>query len=397
MGRFAKLLRMVDSHGLAGMSWTSPALVPAALVLVATLALGCSKAPESEVEAIPRVRVFEVGETTLGQVRTLSGEVAAGTTSPLSFGVAGTVDKVLVTRGASVAPGDLLATLDAKPLKLSLDQARAELSGARAKLEEAEQSYERATKLLAERAVTKAEHEVATSQLGSARASLQSARSRADQAERDLERTELRAPFSGQIAERSLDAFQEISASEPAFVLQGDQILKVRLQVPDTLIRNVDYGKAAQVRFPTVPDLTLVGIITLIGAQAGAGSAYPVDVQLPETETDLRPGMTASVTFNFDQSPDGEAVYLLPLSAVAVDVGLLRPGLAPLTVPVFVLDESSGTLAVREIQVRELRGNRLEVHAGLSPGDKVVSAGVPFLREGMEVEVWQPELGLSDG
>ncbi len=367
------------------------------LAIATGLAFGCSEAPEAPGAAVQRVKVFEVGETTLGQVRTLSGEVAAGTKSPLSFGVSGTVEQVLVSRGALVAAGDMLATLDSAPLQLSFDQARAELAGERAKLEEAEQAYARASSLLAERGISQAEYEVATSQVRSARASLRSAQSRADQAERDLGRADLRAPFAGRIAERSLDAFQEIGANEAAFVLQGDAVLKVRLQVPDTLIRNVDYGKAVRVRFPTLGDLALVGVVTLIGAQAGAGSAYPVEVQLPESEADLRPGMTASVTFNFDQSSSEEPVYLLPLSAVAIDVGLLRAEPAARTVPVFVVEESSGTLALRDIRVRELRGNRLEVHEGLSPGDKVVAAGVPFLREGMVVEVWQPELGLGDG
>jgi RND family efflux transporter MFP subunit len=343
------------------------------------------------------VKVFEVGETTLGQVRTLSGEVAAGTTSPLSFGVSGTVEQVLVSRGASVAAGDLLATLDSAPLQLSFDQARAELAGERAKLEEAEQTYARAASLLAERGVSQAEYEVATSQVRSARASLRSAQSRVEQAERDLRRTELRAPFAGRIAERNLDAFQEIGANDAAFVLQADSVLKVRLQVPDTLIRNVDYGKTVRVRFPTIQDLELVGIVTLIGAQAGAGSAYPVEVQLPRSDADLRPGMTASVTFNFDQGSAEQPAYLIPLAAVAIDVGLLRSGAATDAVPVFVVDESSGTLQVRDIRVRELRGNQLEVYEGLSPGDKVVSAGVAFLSEGMQVEVWRPELGLTDG
>jgi RND family efflux transporter MFP subunit len=367
------------------------------LSVAAAFAVGCADAQEEPAQAVPRVKIFEVGETTLGQVRTLSGEVAAGTTSPLSFGVSGTVDRVLVSRGASVAAGDLLASLDSAPLRLSFDQARAELASERAKLEEAEQAYERASSLLAGRGITQAEYERATSQVRSARASLRSAQSRAEQAERDLGRTELRAPFAGRIAERSLDAFQEIGANDAAFVLQGDAVLKVRLQVPDTLIRNVDYGKAAQVRFPTMADLTLVGIVTLIGAQAGAGSVYTVEVQLPESEADLRPGMTASVTFNFDQSSSEGPAYLLPLSAVAVYVGLLRTDPAPETVPVFVLDEASSKLEVRDIRVRELRGNRLEVYEGLSPGDKVVAAGVSFLREGMVVEVWQPELGLGDG
>jgi multidrug efflux pump subunit AcrA (membrane-fusion protein) len=167
------------------------------LSVAAAFAVGCVDSPEEPARAVPRVKVFEVGETTLGQVRTLSGEVAAGTASPLSFGVSGTVDKVLVSRGASVAPGDLLATLDSTPLRLSFDQARAELSAARAKLEEAEQAYARASSLLAGRGITQAEYESATSQVRSERASLRSAQSRAEQAERDLGRTCSARPSRG--------------------------------------------------------------------------------------------------------------------------------------------------------------------------------------------------------
>jgi multidrug efflux pump subunit AcrA (membrane-fusion protein) len=52
---------------------------------------------------------------------------------------------------------------------------------------------------------------------------------------------------------------------------------------------------------------------------------------------------------------------------------------------------------VRQIVVGDLRGNMLEVHSGLQPGDKVVSAGVPFLRDQMKVELWTPDKGLRDG
>ena len=47
--------------------------------------------------------------------------------------------------------------------------------------------------------------------------------------------------------------------------------------------------------------------------------------------------------------------------------------------------------------VGDLRGNMLEVHSGLQPGDQVVSAGVPFLRDQMKVELWEPDQGLRDG
>jgi RND family efflux transporter MFP subunit len=212
--------------------------VLAGVLAVAFVVLGCDDAQDASSPTIPRVKAYEIGETTRGQARTLSGELVAGTSSPLSFGVSGTVDQVLASRGDTVEEGQVLATLDAEPLRLALEQARAELAGSRAKLVETEQAYERAAKLLEQRGISQADYEVATSQVRSARASLRSVQSKVEQQERDLRRTELRAPFAGRIADRSVDAFQEVAASDEAFVLQGDGQLKVKLQVPDTLIRN---------------------------------------------------------------------------------------------------------------------------------------------------------------
>jgi multidrug efflux pump subunit AcrA (membrane-fusion protein) len=72
-------------------------------------------------------------------------------------------------------------------------------------------------------------------------------------------------------------------------------------------------------------------------------------------------------------------------------------GKARKTVPVFVFDQSTNQVRVREIVVGDLRGNMLEVYSGLQPGDQVVSAGVPFLRDQMKVELWEPDEGLKGG
>ena len=333
--------------------------------------LGCEPVEETTQRIVPRVKAFEVGEKTRGQVRTISGTIAASSRSPLSFGVDGTVDRVLVARGDAVEPGQLLATLDAEPLKLATDEARAQLAGARAKLVEAEQSHERAKQLLAAGSVSEADFEISTSNLRSARASLRGAQSRVEQAERNRRRAELRAPFRGRIAERSVDPFQEIDADDAAFVLQGGDLLKVKLQVPDALIRNVDYGQTVGVTFPTDAGVELSGVVSLIGAQADTGSGFEVEVRLPPSDADLRPGMSARVTFNFDDYLEGRDVYLVPLSAVAIDVALLREGSRGSRVaPIFVYDEEAGVVRVRDVRVLDLRGNQIEVYEGLSPGER---------------------------
>jgi RND family efflux transporter MFP subunit len=361
-------------------------------------ALACGPPNEPPQPRPPRVRVFEVSEESSGQARTVSGQLAAAKSSPLAFGVAGTVDSVKVDQGDAVDEGQVLATLDAEPLRMELERARSRLSANRATLVETERAYERASGLLSQRAVAQSEVEVAEANVKSARAALRGSQSQVEDAERDLRRAELRAPFSGTIAQRSIDPFQEIGANEAAFVLQGEGALVVKAQVAEAVIRNVDYAQPVRVTFPTSPDVELVGVVSLIAARAGAGNAFPVEVQLPDSEADLRPGMTARVTFNFAQYLEGRTAYLIPLSAIAIDVGLLagKSDQDP-EVPVFLFDEATGRARVRNIRVGDLRGNQLEVLEGLEPGDQVISAGVPFLHDGMEVRRWSRTSGLGGG
>ena len=366
------------------------------LVILGSLS-ACGPAEKPSPAPPPRVRVFEVGEVATGQARTVSGQLEAADSSPLAFGVAGTVDSVKVTRGDAVQAGELLAALDAQPLRLELERARSDLSANRAKLVETERVYKRASSVRPG-AIAPVEIEAMEANVRKARAALRGSKSQVEDAERNLRRAELRAPFSGTIAERSVDPFQEIGANEPAFVLQGKSALVVEARVAEAIIRNVDYAQPVRVTFPTLPDLELVGLVSLIAARAGAGNAFPIEVQLPESDADLRPGMAARVTFNFDGYLEGRTAYLVPLSAIAIDVGLQTGGASEADeAPIFVFDEAGGRARVRTVRVGDLRGNRIEVFEGLEPGDQVISAGVPFLRDGMEVRRWSPTSGLGGG
>lgn len=369
----------------------------AAIALLALLT-GCAEEKAPTEAPIPRVRVFEVGERAHGQTRTLSGVLVAADSSSISFGVSGTVDRVNAEAGEIVRADQILAHLDARPLQLTAQRARADLASARAQLVEADQDMRRKSALFEKHAVSRAEVDIASTTLRAARATLDGAKSALEQAERDLSRVELSAPFAGRIAARSIEPFQEITANETAFVVQTEDALVASAQVPETLIRYVDYGQAVQVRFPSIEGLEIVGAVSQIEAQAGAGNAFPIEVRVPADVEGLRPGLSATLTFNFDGYLEGKTAYMIPISAIAIDVGIESGG-SPhdSEAPVFVYDESTDTLEVRTVRIGGLRENQLEVFEGLAPGDLIVSAGVAFLRDGMRVERWDPNAGLSDG
>ncbi len=360
----------------------------------------CSNEPVPMEEITPRVKYFVVGEQATGQSRRISGKIVAADISPLSFSVNGTVEDVLVSRGDEVREGQLLARIDSIPLRLAVEQARGQLNIERAKLVESKQAYEREVRIFKKGAGMQSAVDKATAERSTARGKLRSAQSDLDRKERDLLQTKLVAPFSGTIASRSIEPFQEIAVGKEAFVLQSSDALNVEVLVPETLIRDVDYGQAVQLTFPTIAEVTVSGVVNEIGSRAESGNAFPVKIQLSQSETDLRPGMTASVTFNFYQYLDGRTAYLIPISALAIEVGLLRRTRGgertPNNVPLFIIDDAN-QLQVRDVVIGDLRGNKLEVFEGLEAGEKIVSAGVPLLREGMTVELWSPEQGLNDG
>ena len=74
----------------------------------------------------------------------------------------------------------------------------------------------------------KAEVEVAEASLRSARGVLRGSQSQVEEAERDLSRAELRAPFSGGVAERSIEPFQEVGANTPFLALNPDEVMATR-------------------------------------------------------------------------------------------------------------------------------------------------------------------------
>ena len=371
-----------------------------ALLFVLLLGSACGEAPAGRAELTPRVKVFEVGKQATGQTRRISGRVEAAEQTSLSFGVGGQVLEIVVDEGQMVAEGQLLARLDDEPLRLKAQEARAGLNNARARLVEAQTSFERVKGLVESRAAAQKDLDSATSRFSTADGDVKAAKSQLERAERDLSRALLTAPYSGTIASVSVDPFQDILAKDPVLVLQGDSSLEVDLLVPETIIRFVSFGQVVHVSFPTLPGVDASGTLTQIGASAQAGNAFPVTVALEPGSADLRPGMTASVTFNFSSYLDGKVAYLLPISALAIE-GAIADSLeqegegdpfAPNEqgkrelAPIFVL--SDGALEFRKVRIGGLQGNEVQVLEGLEAGEQVVTAGVAFLRDGMKAEAW---------
>ena len=97
------------------------------------------------------------------------------------------------------------------------------------------------------------------------------------------------------------------------------------------------------------------------------------------TDFMVLPGMTVTVTADLSKVEMAKSQYFLPAAAVTADAGL-KP-------VVWVVDEETMTVHRVPVEVGRLSGSSIQVEGGLTPGSRIVVAGVGQLAEGMKVRL----------
>jgi membrane fusion protein, multidrug efflux system len=122
-----------------------------------SLLVACKPTEKPFAPEIRPVRVMTVAKTAGGDTVSLTGNIQAQTEVNLSFRIDGRMIKRNVDVGATVKPGQVIATLNADNEENALQSARANLAATRAQLVEARNNYERYKTLFAQRFVAEAE------------------------------------------------------------------------------------------------------------------------------------------------------------------------------------------------------------------------------------------------
>ncbi len=351
-------------------------------VLMAGL-MACGEDPPPAVETVRAIRTITVNEPASGKTRRFSGVVEAVSTSSLSFELAGNVQAVEVEVGERVSEGQMLAVLDVRTFRLNVEAAQAAVGAAQAELGEAQSNLERVQRIAAEDrgAISERALEQAQATYDGARQNLSYNQTRLNLARRDLERTELRAPFDGVIAERFVDPFQEVARGEPMFELFMEGAMQAAISIPESEIDQIYLGLRGDVRFPATAGPSRQGIVTEVSKVAGAANAFPVKLAIEggAGEAAIRPGTTVEVTLLLGGG-EAQAAYLIPLAA-------LSPRDAESGRHVYVFDPDSSTVVRTAVEGEGVRDSNVVVTGGLRAGDIIAVAGVSFLRDGQKVRL----------
>src|SRR5262249_26128931 len=120
--------------------------------------------------------------------------------------VSGYIDKVHFTDGADVKQGDLLFTIDRRPFEIAVQAARADLARAQAQVTLGAVDYQRAQDLVRSATTSARELDQRKANLDTAQAQVMAAQAALHNAELNLEWTLVRAPISGRVSDRRVDA-----------------------------------------------------------------------------------------------------------------------------------------------------------------------------------------------
>ena len=202
--------------------------------------------------------------------------------------------------------------------------------------------------------------------------------------------TNIHAPFNGVIAKRYVDNYEHVKAKQPVVELNDLSKLDVEIFVPENIMINIKEGHAQN---------------TVAVFEAAPGKQYPLSLKElttkadPETQTyrirltmeaskdfNILPGMTVTVKTDIpDYKSGANEYYVIPAGAVFVDENN-QPN-------VWLVDDKSMTVKKTPIKVTRLAGKEIRVLSGIKPNDRIVTAGVHFLKEGEKIKLLKPKIG----
>ena len=353
--------------------------------LLALFLSSCGKKEPEKAEtiAVRPIKLMTVGSALTGQMRKLPGTVRATDRVNLAFQVAGPLVELPVKEGQRVKKGDLLARIDPQDYETNLRNAKGTIAKAKAGVDYAVAEYKRYLNVKATDAGAVSDSIVNLKYTAQnvARADLQSAEAALAAARDQLNYTRLRAPFTGVIARKYVDNYQEVTVKEPILSLQNMTDVEVLVDVPESMMVPIRKAKPRMFAdFAADPSRSFELKIKEVALLAdNLTQTYQVVMVMPApTGIRILPGMTATVSIEFGSMAADESTIIVPAIAVwADDAG------HPM---VWVVDTKTMAVHRRAVTTGDLTGvDSIKVTAGLNPDEVIAISGVSKLQEGQVV------------
>ncbi len=240
--------------------------------------------------------------------------------------IGGRIKQLDLLEGDHVKKGQVVALIEDIDLRNQLAKSKADLAHAQANLAQARRDLVRNEALAKENVVATKVRDDAITAVQQDEADVLSAQSNAKYYADQIVDTEIKAPVDGVIVSKALEVGEWVTPGVPILTVDDLSTIWARVDVEETDLGSLFIGKSAQVGLPTTPPQVFTGRVMAIGQEGQFATerdvrrgrqdirTFYVKVQVLQAEGELKPGMTAEVTFprndgtrltsNTNQRPD---------------------------------------------------------------------------------------------
>ncbi|HET9424637.1 MAG TPA: efflux RND transporter periplasmic adaptor subunit [Gemmatimonadaceae bacterium] len=308
----------------------------------------------------------------------LSGSLSAETQSTVRAEVSGAVLQTLVEVGAPVRQGQDLARIDDSGIRDSYISARSGVTTADNTLQIAEREVQRAEALSKAGAIADRQRDQARNQLVAAQSMAADARARLANAQKQLEKTVIKAPFAGVVSARTINAGDFVSPGAATFTIINPSTMRLEASVSAEALSAVRLGVPVEFQVNGYGARRFVGRITSINPVADpATRQVRVIATIPNQGGTLVSGLFA------EGRVASEAHTAPVVPAGAVDERGVRPS---------VMRLKGGKVEKAEVTlgIRDMTTETVEIRSGLAPGDTVLLGAARGISAGTKVKVSSP-------
>lgn len=318
------------------------------------------KAEEGEEESRIPVETSQVIQGSITATYAGSATLEAEDEALVVAKVSGVVEKIFVEEGNTVRSGQILAKLDDEQYRLEFNRAKTVLEKLSSEFERNESLYR--NKIISLEAYEKTKSDYYTQ------------KTVCDLAQLKLDYTQVKAPIKGVVSLRHIKVGNMVKVDQPTFkVTDFDPLLAV-LHVPERELSKLRVGFPAKISPDALDGMEFQGKILRISPVVDAGTGtFKVTVEVNDRTRKLKPGMFARVRIVHDTHDD---VLLVPKDAVLSEDS-----------ENWVFLVKDGVVAKSEVQVGYVNTTHMEVLAGLSLGDTIVTTGLGSLKDGAKIKV----------
>jgi membrane fusion protein, multidrug efflux system len=289
---------------------------------------------------------------------TATGQIEPLQSIQLRPEVDGRLVEIMVREGTEVTQGTPLFKVDDQELKAQVDRAQADR-------DLAQQALTRTRALLADKAAAPADVERAEAQMRSTQAGL-------DLLQLRLDRTVVRAPFSGVAGQRLASLGDYVNNTTRLITLQTVNPQRAMFQVPERYADQLKLRQKVLFRVAALAGRDFTGVVDFIDPLVQLpGRTITIKALVQNPRRELQAGMFIEARLEIAVRP---AATVIPEDAVSPSQGLML---------VWVIE--NGKAARREVTLGVRTPGYVEILAGVDPGDQVVVGGAERLSTGADV------------